>query len=302
MKRNAGKLTGPFVLAVLVCLQLVVCTTTLGAPILIDGPTTEWMIISNAGNEPDWPTDQQTGSAEGDINGNLSQPALFAQFDDNDTPGILTDGYLAFRVRLGRDKKPLGFSTAVFIYLDADNDGATDIFIGVNNSGSADKIGIWDPGSGLNTSPNTTTIGSTYFDYTQTSTNYDWAPVTTFPSGNDPGVGNSTDLDSDGNNDHFISFMVPFGDVVSALNSEGISGYNQNTVSTYVLATATQANSLNQDLSGPDDTYDPDATWEDIGAGSNPVTPAGGEVPEPATMAILVAGGFGILLKRRRHR
>jgi hypothetical protein len=64
-----------------------------------------------------------------------------------------TDGPLAFRVRVDADSSPAGFKAAVFVGVDANADGALDLFIGVNNSGSADTIGIWNPGNGLSVNP-----------------------------------------------------------------------------------------------------------------------------------------------------
>src|SRR6185437_9981222 len=53
------------------------------------------------------------------------------------------------------------------------------------------------------------------------------------------------------------------------------------TTLTYVVATATQANSLNQDLNGVGPNYDPSQTWSQLGVLSNPMTAGGlAAVPE----------------------
>ena len=164
----------------------------------VTAPTTSWTIITYANNNPDPSTDQQTGSEEGDIVGNALHPSFYTMFGDGGTPST-TDGTLAFRIRLGADVNPSGFKTALFVGIDANKDGAIDLFVGVNNSGAADTIGIWNPGAGLNISPNTTTIVSTPLrTYTQTATNYNWMAVNLT---NDPTVGTATDLDGGGQND-----------------------------------------------------------------------------------------------------
>jgi hypothetical protein len=174
---------------------------------------------------------------------------------------------------------PSGFKTALFVYIDANHDGKIDLFVGVNNSGSADSIGIWNPGTGLNVSPSTTSIVATpLVTYTPTPGNYDWSQVTTV---NDPSVGTATDIDGGGKPDHFLGFSVPFGDVVSQLALQGIV-VDQNSSLSYVIATATQANSLNQDLNGVDKNYDGALTWSTLGVLSDPMTAAGvAVVPEP---------------------
>ena len=154
----------------------------------------------------------------------------------------MTDGVLAFRIRLGADDNPAGFKGALFVGIDANGDGALDLFIGVDNSGSSNNIGIWSPGNGANTSPNTTTIVSApLVSYTLTALNYNWSAVNTTI---DPTVGTATDLNGDGKNDYFLTFTVPFADVVAQLNAKGIT-VDQNSTFSYVIATATQANSLN---------------------------------------------------------
>ena len=258
----------------------------------IGGPTTDWTPILYSSSNPDPSADQQTGSTEGDIVGNAAHPSAYTAFGDGGTPS-LTDGTLAFRIRLGADTNPGGFKTALFIYIDANADGKIDLFLGVNNSGAADMVGMWGAGSDLNISPSTTSIsGSPLVSYAPTASNYYWSQVT---SVNDPTVGTATDIDGGGEVDYFLGFSIQFADMVGQLALLGIP-FDQNSPLTYVIATATQANSLNQDLNGVGKNFDGALTWSQLGVLSNPITPAGmAAVPEmsPALWVVLLLAAVG---------
>lgn len=276
------------------CVVLLVRSTLLaGSTVDINAPTGAWMAIRYGNNNPDPSNDQQTGSSEGDIVGNLSHPSAYMSFGDAGTPS-LTDGTLAFRVRLGADVSPLGFKTALMIGMDANRDGAIDLFLGVNNSGSKDTIAIWAPGTGLNVSPSTTTIGNTpLVSYTQSASNYSWMAVN---ATNDPSVGTALDIDGGGQNDFFLSFSIGFTDVVSQLATRGITNFDQNTSIAFVISTSTQGNSLNQDLNGVGKTYDPAAVWSSLGVLTDNVTSSGVYlIPEPSSAALLGLGGVALL-------
>ena len=258
-----------------------------GALVDITSPTTTWTPVLYSNNNPDASSDQQTGSAEGDIIGNAAHPSVYTTFGDANTPSP-TDGTLAFRVRIGADSSPAGFKTALFVGIDGNADGALDLFLGVNNSGAGDLIGLWDPGTGLNISPNTTSIEPTpLVSYTETAANYLWTAVT---ATNDPTVGSALDIDGTGDNDYFLSYSVNFSDVVAQMAAAGIAGFDENSTMSYVISTATQINSLNQDLNGVGKSYDSSASWSTLGVQSNPVTAAStAVVPE-------INPAFGILL------
>src|SRR2546430_15466617 len=178
----------------------------------VTSPTTNWTTITYGNNYPDPSNDQQTGSTESDIVGNIDHPSAYVAFGDAGTPSLI-DGTLGFRIRLGADQNPVGFKGALFVGIDANGDGVLDLFIGVNNSGSADTIGIWNPGSGANISPNTTSIVSAPLaSYTITALNYNWTAVNTTI---DPTVGTATDINGDGKNDYILTFSVPFADLIA---------------------------------------------------------------------------------------
>ena len=268
----------------------------MGTVVDMTGPTTSWTSILYSNNNPDPSNDQQTGSSEGDIVGNAAHPSAYTMFDDAGTLS-LTDGTLAFRIRLGADTNPTGFKTALFVGIDANSDGKIDLFLGVNNSGSADTIGIWNPGNGLNVSPSTTSIVATpLISYTPTASNYYWSAVTTT---NDPSVGSATDLDGGGQNDYFLGFAIPFSDIVAQLAAVGIT-FDQNSTLTYVIATATQANSLNQDLNGVGAGYNGTLTWSQLGVLSNPMT-AGGLAAVPEINPALWVGLFLVAVAAQRR-
>ena len=279
--------------AVLLALGIAATALPASASVVdLTGPTTAWTPIQYSNNNPDPSNDQQTGSSEGDIVGNALHPSVYGIFENGGTPS-LTDGTLGFRIRIGADVNPDGFKTALFVGLDANADGKIDLFLGINNSGAADTVGIWNPGTGLNVSPSTTSIVSTpLLSYMPTPDNYYWSQVTTV---NDPSVGTATDVDGGGKVDYFLGFSIPMSDIAAQLALLGIA-FDENSTLTYVIATATQANSLNQDLNGVAGNVNSSLTWSQLGVLSNPITPAGmAVVPEvnSALWVLLLLGAVG---------
>jgi hypothetical protein len=278
---------------------------SLAATIIPTSPTGDWTGVSYPTLVPDYSDDQQTGISEADIVGNLNDAAVYTIFDDGGTTSR-TDGNLAFRVRLGADKSPSGFTQFFTIGIDADLDGDLDLFLGVNNSGNADEIGIFDAGTDLNISPDTTSIASTPIQsYDELTSNYDFSAV---DGVNDP-TASSYDIDADGNNDHFLSFVIPFQDIVNAIVAQGIAegntileNFDQDSEFQLVAGTSTQGNALNQDIAGPDGETTSTETWAAIGALSETLSGTGLlPAPEPDTGTLF---GLGLVLmamaKRRR--
>ncbi|MGC4017056.1 MAG: hypothetical protein QM755_21465 [Luteolibacter sp.] len=92
--------------------------------------------------------------------------------------------------------------------------------------------------------------------------------------------------------------MVPFQDVVSFLNTQGYSITDQSALR-YVLATSTQANSLNQDLGGVNGGVNSSTSWSDLGGFSPTMNAPGTVVPESSSAWLGVMGTM-LLLRRRR--
>lgn len=265
-------------------------------PIDMGGATTAWTAITYPSVQPDWGNDQQTGIPEADIVGDPSHAAFYSAFDDAGTAS-LTDGVLAFRIRVGAEKNPPGFSQVAAVGIDGNLDGALDLFVLVDNGGSADRIALYNAGAGTNTSPSTTSISSTGVTYVETASNYNWSAVSAVT---DPPA-TSFDVDGDGDTDRFVSFALPFQDLVNQFALLGISNVDQNTAFRYVIGTSTQSNSLNQDLGGPNGGTTSTSTWAALGAISMTFTVTGSPVPEPGTGLLLGLGLLGLGLLRRRR-
>lgn len=264
-----------------------------------NAPTTQWVpVLYGNNNFPDPSGDQQTGSAESDIVGNPAEPSLYLQ---------LAGGYLGFRLRVGADVNPPGFKGCAFVGLDVNATGTLDLFVGVDNQGSHNQIGIWLPGSGANTSPSTTTIAnSPAYRYAETALNYSFTSVS---AATDPTASNF-DLNGDGRPDQFLTFYLPFSDLASALATEGIA-FTTSSLMDMVAATATQPNSLNEDLNGVNGGINSSQTWAQLGATSLIYSPAStgpvnvAPVPEPSsdTLCALACGAALcqlVILRRRR--
>jgi len=264
----------------------------------VTDPTTNWTSVPVIGLDPS--TDQQTGQADADLVGIVANPGFYTAFDGTN---------IYFRARLSAVTNGGNFKGLLWIGIDANQDGALDLFVGVNNQGSTTELGFFAPGAGLNNSPSTTSIanGLAQYQIAETATNFNYQAVN---STLDP-TGTTTDINNDGI-DAFLSIRVPFLGVSGSASLQGaLAGLDsisvtQNTKFSYVLATSTQPNSLNQDIGGVNNkTFNPALTYIQLGAISPPITGTGVVAPEPGTvgyfsisLGLLAAIGVG----RMKHR
>lgn len=115
----------------------------------------------------------------------------------------------------------------------------------------------------------------------------------------DGGTTNDNTPLTTGDPDYYVSFAVPFADVVSFLNSKSIV-INENSGLRYVVATSTQGNSLNQDLGGVNGGINSTTSWEALG-GFSPNISAGGQIiPEASSTVLITIGGLLACSYRRR--
>jgi hypothetical protein len=266
------------------------------AALVISSSTTNWNPISYGSNIPDPSSDQSTGQADVDLVGNATHASFYTQFDGAGTPA-LNDGTWAFRSRHAADKNPPGYDKYLFIGLDANADGALDLYVGFDGSSSKSYVRIYGAGAGQ-VSPGTVNIGAALYSYAATASNFSWTAVTAVIN---PIPGLDTDLDNLGDNDYFLSFALPFNDIVNALfTTKGIT-ITENSAVSFVAATSTQANKMNQDYLGINDKsgYNPTNTFSQLGVISTATPPV---IPEPATVLLFGVGGMGAWLLRRTNQ
>jgi hypothetical protein len=194
-----------------------------------------------------------------------------------------------------------------WVGIDGNRDGALDMFIGVNNQGNNARLQFNGIGSGMNRSPRTTKIGKAAGSSIAQvrGQNFHYGRVSNTLQ---PGV-TDTDLNNDGA-DAFLSFRIPFlGSPGSAtlqgamLQVAGVAVTADMRLS-YVVATSTESNTVNQDFGGLNDkTNNPSVTYLQSGAISHAVNLEGRADPPPTPVsepetAAMVLTALGVLLVR----
>lgn len=290
-------------------IKTMICSAGLVVPLhgalTVTSPTSDWIaVLYGDPVNADPAEDHQTGILDADIVGNEDDESFYTAFDGGGTPGDLTDGEIGFRLRVAGDKNPAGFESAFWVGIDANLDGEVDLFAGAIEG---NKVGLYPTGSDLNISPSTTSIDTSlpYYEVAASSSNYAFQQITSLL---DPGV---TNLNIDGGSggsanhvDHFVSFVVPFAEVVSAIDSLGLNGIgpmDENNGMQYVTATSNNQNSLNQDLNGISGGLSSTSTWTQLGGFTETYLVSGESVPEPTVWIQGVAAGMLLVGVRRRR-
>jgi hypothetical protein len=275
---------------------------TARAVVYADGSSNTWTPM--LGNF-DYHIDQQTGQSDGDIVGGTGQNyGYLVAFNKNGDVSSI-DGTLGFRVRLddhGGNKNNPQPTNVIWVGIDANSDGNLDVFLGANFQGNNSQLEIRAPEDGENISPSTTTISnSPYKTYTLdtiedvTPANFSYRPVDFLTDG---GTTNDLTQTTSGDPDYYLSFMIPFADIVAFLGSlSNPINITDTSPLRFVAATSTQTNSLNQDIGGVSGGVNSTTTWNAIGAFTPPYSP----VPEPSSSLLLLGSlASGCLVRRRR--
>ena len=191
--------------------------------------TPSWRTLLQ-GSTYDYINDQQATAVDLELVGNATHPVLYSYYDNNGTDTD-TDDTLYLRVRLSGSKSgtaPSTFSSGyLFLGAEVNGDNAMDFFLSITQRTAREqRISVWGVGTGLNVSPNTTSIAAEIpvVDLVTNPTNSNFALVT---ATNDPSV---TDVNLNdatlgttalalGINDHFLSFKLPFNNTTAAVDS-----------------------------------------------------------------------------------
>ena len=238
--------------------------------------------------------DSFTDSNDSDANivGDTANPGMLFIFDDNGTPDDHTDGWLGFRVRLddvaSSSSRP---DSVVGIAIDAGANGDINAFIAYDPKAVSNSPRIV-LSSGTGTTPGNTLIGASAstspYEINTSISNFDYRAVV---AGSDS-VTDDVTTAATGDIDYYVSFLVPFADLISVLGN----GADDRTVFRYLSYTATQGQNINQDYGGVDGTPDSTTTWVALGALSTPAS-----VPEPSSALLTFGALTGFLLIRRRR-
>lgn len=203
---------------------LLLIATSAIAQVTVTSPTSSFsqMVTTGGAALTDFLADQQTGQGEDDFSVNGFYSAY------SNVNGVQTQ---LMRFNFNSIARKTTFTGNVRVGVDADGDGDVDLFYGVSSSGNTNAIVFQNPGTGLNVSPSTTTLGTAYGSIPLTASNYNYR---------------ISDMDL---TDGMLTFSMPFATLQSTLNALGFT-VDENTLMRFIAFTSTQSNAINQDLYG----------------------------------------------------
>src|SRR5207244_4255173 len=116
------------------------------------------------------------------------------------------DDQISFRMRVTASDSQGNFGSVGIIGVDVNQDGKLDLFIGIDDRQGTPTVTLFDPGTGANNSPSTTSITPAR-TFTGTALSYQFVAVS---ATSDSEFDGNTDVDGGGKTDYFVSFKTSF--------------------------------------------------------------------------------------------
>lgn len=267
-----------------------------------------WKLASGA-TLLDPQADQQTGLSPGDFMGLAAGATGYSTTPTSAVASsMVTSGkingvdYLVFRYRMtdyNGNKNYVGSAVSVGIgFQELSGAGVTTIYATVDSKGAGQEFFFQGGGTGLNDGPSTTTLDGGVFagnPYTKAApllltsgTDWSYQKVTAIGETNYDRTGTSgTDENA------FVTFAIKFSDLQAAtraLTGNTTFTLNYATQMAFVAWTATQTQSINQDVNGVSGI--PTTTWSAMGAFTDYVDATGAKKPIPEASTVFQIGGL----------
>lgn len=261
-----------------------------------DGSTYYWTPFTVAGSGgvkmSDPTIDQQTGQLADDLVGSATTPGFFIRYGQID--GVDSVAFRFIENKLNTQQGNPDFTGQVSVGLDTDGDGALDIVLTAIGKNSNNGINYQAPGTGLNNSPSTTSLGTPVLMSAFDANNFDYQGVnsTLYPNWTQIG----TDPDAS------LTFAFSFASLNSALTTLGESTITTSTLLRFMAFTSTQTNAINQDIYGASGITA--ATTFTASGGFSEFTDITGKPVPELSSGILTGGllGAGLLFGSRKYR
>lgn len=252
--------------------------------------------------------DQQTGQYDSDFVSSVSGGQVNSGF-------LVSFGtingveHIGFRIALN-EFKTTGNLVNIRVGFDGNNDGVIDLFMGPSLQNNQTGLVFQGTGTGANVSPSTTTLTSAFYPTAAgvgnalafTADNFSNIELTPANiAAHYPGWV-TQDGKNPGDIDALISFAIPLADINAALAQLGKDfAVGPETFMRWVAFTATQNNSINQDVYGLPKIAPNNGVGNTLYTDFLPLMNAYGQpVPEPSSYGLLLAAGLGGLLLCRR--
>lgn len=253
---------------------------------ITDLGTTFNPITTGHGNPMQDPlNDQQTGHKSADFVGSDTTVGFQMKL------GTFANGteMMVFRFTF-QEYRAQGFQANLRLGLDADGDGAVDLYFGPSASGGSNGIFFQDPTGGLNVSPSTTSLTSNYggINLVTTGANANYGYV-------DTGVAGAAGE---------LTFALPFETLASTLLAQTGIVITPESFVRFVAFTSTQSNAINRDIYGLDGGLSSTVRFDAPGGGFSDYLDGSGS-PVPELSSFVYAAGLlfaGVGLHRRRRR